>query len=295
MAPRSSGCRNCVKKRLKCDETRPHCERCRKARIQCSGFRDHLVFVDETRQTLDRLSPLKHGPIDTSSFLGQSPPSKSLHALELFVWQVPRFDGCLEDHYFPHLLIKFMGVGKTDDEYDGNGTWMSACLSRQEVHPVAAISLKCLATMFFGRKHHQDAISMKAAKLYGQALVALSQALQDPHRDWSFDVLAATVALNYYEYMAFTTRQGWIQHAQGTAKLIQMRGPQGFKHYPDRAILEMTRTSLITQALVARKRSFLEDKEWQILGDGSYVDPFWELDSFFAKLPGEFPPEQVSA
>ena len=37
-APRSKGCRVCVDRRVRCDQTRPHCTRCIKANRECPGY-----------------------------------------------------------------------------------------------------------------------------------------------------------------------------------------------------------------------------------------------------------------
>lgn len=44
-APRSKGCRVCVQRRIKCDQTRPFCQRCLRANRPCTGF--EVQFVDE--------------------------------------------------------------------------------------------------------------------------------------------------------------------------------------------------------------------------------------------------------
>ena len=45
-APRSKGCRVCVQRRIKCDQTRPFYQRCIRANRQCPGF-DHLKCIEE--------------------------------------------------------------------------------------------------------------------------------------------------------------------------------------------------------------------------------------------------------
>jgi hypothetical protein len=165
---------------------------------------------------------------------------------------------------------------------------MMVCLSKPEEHPTAALALKCLAASFFGRRHRQDSIMNDGAKSYGQALPALRQTLQDPIQAWSFDALAATTAMGHYEYIVFTTRQGWIQHAQGVSSLIEMRGPERFQELPEKAILETNKLILIAQSLTARKRSFLEKDEWQNIrrADHSGKGYSTSLNNIFARLPG---------
>ena len=290
MAPRSTGCRNCVRRRIKCDEVRPYCDRCRKANLQCDGFRQTLVFVDETRQTFHRLGPLQTGPSATSLAMRQSPRQLSPDfASELAFCRQVGLSAIYEDVYVSHLLDKFFATGVDYEDSFVNRSWMVSCLSRPKEYPTATLALKCLAASFFGRKHSQDSILHDGARSYGQALLALRRTLQDPVRAWSFDALAATTALNQYEHLIFTSRQGWIQHAEGVGKLIEMRGPERFHKWPDRAILEVNKTILIARSLAARKRTFLEEERWRRIHGPREVDEKHyasSLNDIFAKLPG---------
>ena len=289
MAPRSTGCRTCVRRRVKCDETRPNCERCQKAKLQCDGFREALIFVDETRQTYGRLGQSESTPATTTRTIRRSPPKQSDSVSEGALYRQFRLSALSDDLYFSYLLRKYIATGVEYKDYFVNKRWMVVCLTKPEEYPTAILALKCLATSFFGRKHREDSITQEGAAAYGPALLALRQTLQDPVRAWSFDALAATTALGNYEYLMFTTRRGWIQHAQGVGKLMEMRGPECFKQWPERAILESNKVLLITQSLVARKRSFLEEEGWTSIRGPHEVDGkdfMSALYDIFAKLPG---------
>lgn len=45
--PRSKGCRICVQRRVKCDQTRPTCNNCKKGNRPCPGYNHDLKFQDE--------------------------------------------------------------------------------------------------------------------------------------------------------------------------------------------------------------------------------------------------------
>ena len=244
--------------------------------------------MDETRQTLHRLAPLQSVPVTTPLTLRRSPPKVSDPESELAFCRQLGLSGISENVYLSYLLNRFIATGVEYQDFSTNRAWMVVCLSRQEEYPTAALALKCLATSFFGRKHRQDSIMTEGTKSYGQALLALRQTLQDPIQAWTFDALAATTALSHYEYLTFTTRQGWIQHAQGVAKLIEMRGPERFQQWPDRAILEINKLILIAQSLAARKRSFLEKEEWRNVKGADETEKHFtsSLIDIFAKLPG---------
>lgn len=50
----SRACKLCRSRRIKCDETKPHCLKCKKAKRQCPGYRDpfEINLRDETQSTI---------------------------------------------------------------------------------------------------------------------------------------------------------------------------------------------------------------------------------------------------
>lgn len=66
----------------------------------------------------------------------------------------------------------------------------------------------------------------------------------------TFNVLAATTALYRYEQINFTTKDGWIHHAGGMSRIIQMSGPEAFRHFPNKAILDVNWYVIVLGAYV---------------------------------------------
>ena len=192
-----------------------------------------------------------------------------------------------ENVYLGYLLSHLFATGRGSD-YSGTEVWLSVCLRNEEGHPTSNLATQALAKAYFGRRHRQQDIIDAGSRSYGRALLALCEDLGDARKSLSFDVLAATATLTLYEHLIFSTRQGWVQHSQGTARLIEMRGPENFRTYPDRAILDMNRQIIILQALVARKRTFLEQDKWiEVAWPESTPRPLIvRLHDIFAKFPG---------
>ena len=286
---RSTGCRVCVRRRVKCDETRPHCQKCSRAGVECLGFPPPFQFVDETKETQERLTTPESKQLPGELQLwrpGLSPKSNAASVNSIRIGK--QLNDSPQNVYFCFLVRQFFATGRFQD-VSGNQTWMTACVSDEKAYPTATLAIRSLAAGYFGRRNSQKTIIDEGSRLYGRALLALCEGLQDPARSLSYDVLAATMTLSLYEYVAFTTRQGWVQHSQGVAKMIEMRGPKAFLEYPDRAILEMNRPVLIMQALAARRRTFLEDKEWI---NAAWPDPtihrpsIVRLYDIFCHVPG---------
>jgi hypothetical protein len=189
--------------------------------------------------------------------------------------------------YSNYLLTQFFATGSFPD-YDGNRTWIVECLKHEQQYPTSMLATNSLARAYFGRRHHQKAVLDDGIRTYSKALLALREDLKDPRKSLSFDVLAATASLTLYEHLMFTTTQGWIQRTQGVARLIEISGPKRFLKYPERAILDMNRQSLIIQALTSRKRTFLEQKRWiEVAWPESNARPQMViLHDIFTRLPG---------
>ncbi|KAH7324231.1 hypothetical protein B0I35DRAFT_387889 [Stachybotrys elegans] len=77
MAPRSKkGCISCRIRRVKCDETKPHCLRCQTSRRVCDGYLDdaHAMSRRQLAHVVRNLSVI--GPVARA--LSQSPPSDAV-------------------------------------------------------------------------------------------------------------------------------------------------------------------------------------------------------------------------
>ena len=283
MARRSTGCRACVRRRIRCDERRPSCRRCGIAGIKCDGPPPARLFTNETQESLAWLAqprPRRSSP-QASSQRSSTGPSGTLEAnvgSSLFVEDVCR-------NFF---LDKYFATSGPDGDWSANKAWMATSLLHPDEYPTSALALRCLSASYFGRIHFQGSIKKDALQLYGKALVALSDNLKDPKKALNFDTMAATSVLNLYECVNFTSQKGWIHHCQGAARLLQLRGPGGFREQPDKAVFAMTRIFLVCEALAAPKRTFLEREEWLSILTPADEDLVMieELNSIFTRLPG---------
>ena len=291
MAPRSTGCRACVRRKVKCDETRPSCKRCVKAGTQCPGFpQDLFKFVDETQDVSQRHAPPRRGreaPKAAESSVTILVESEKATPQMLIADELG-LCGPRENVYICYLLERFFSLSARYQDLNGHREWISICLTESSQLPTASIAIRCLAAGFFGRRHHQESITAFAGQGYGQALRSLHDLLHQPDGAQSHDAIAATTALNMYEYVNPTTGKAWIKHARGVARLMEFQGAQRFKNYPARLILEVNKPVLCAEALTNRKRIFLENKEWQSVYDpyqprASHISRLWDL---VATMPG---------
>lgn len=95
--PRSKGCRICVQRRVKCDQTRPTCNNCKKGNRPCPGYSHDLKFQDEgarLRKRFENLDSSTSTGTDSSRDSTDSPPdSISAQSQSFLVSEKPHING----------------------------------------------------------------------------------------------------------------------------------------------------------------------------------------------------------
>ncbi|KAK4972136.1 hypothetical protein LTR42_006642 [Elasticomyces elasticus] len=88
MPLRSSGCFTCRKRKIRCDETRPHCKRCGTHGVPCPGYRTDkaggIEFKDQTTDTVKRATDFYRAK-DTA--IVRKPPA--LQVTSVTSWSTP--------------------------------------------------------------------------------------------------------------------------------------------------------------------------------------------------------------
>ncbi|KAI9694256.1 MAG: hypothetical protein M1820_009114 [Bogoriella megaspora] len=302
----SKGCRTCVKRRIKCDETRPECNRCKKSNRSCPGFIPPAVF----HQTIfvgdksERNAQQEESSQDGAASDAVSTHRPALRSLTIFEYsgRIPQsldLSGFTNNLYSSFLLNTYWSSNSQFRDHEQlNRQWFTQCLSDQDKHPTSNLALQALAMAFFGRKNFQEHIVLHSEAIYGRALRALGNNIQNRINIDSFDTLAAVTALSMFEYVALTTYTGYIRHTQALARIVEHRGPEAFYQYPEKAILQAQRPLIMIQGLGARKRCFLERPEWIAIHEhdvgiaprtrSSFDKPMGELLNIFSRLPGIF-------
>ncbi|MCJ1324414.1 hypothetical protein MMC10_001076 [Thelotrema lepadinum] len=185
-----------------------------------------------------------------------------------------------------NMLISFF----IDKLYDGRHTYGNSdwwILQVQDSH-TSSIALDALVTKFFGQASLQKELILEGTKYYTQALSSLRQDLASPNA-FSLGTLAATSILSMFELITFSSHNGWIQHAGGLARLMQARGPWRHKSSTERKVLLENRILLVGNAMMSRKRTFLEERDWKDVpweDAPENKDPYDHLIDIACDIPG---------
>lgn len=116
-----------------------------------------------------------------------------------------------------------------------------------------------------------EAMNRRGAVTYSAALMQLNLILQDPQVAASNEtVIPAIVLMSLFEQFngfsndtSRTQSRNWFAHIQGVARLLQMRGPNGFGS--DKAFMTLVASQLsqFASAFAARRSTFLARPEWR--------------------------------
>ncbi|PSN70319.1 hypothetical protein BS50DRAFT_310277 [Corynespora cassiicola Philippines] len=275
---RSKGCVTCRRRKVKCDESKPLCTRCQKAGIECDGY---ITNTNHNRIVIYRPAA---GDQERDTKV-QIPEPIGLSGFKENIWL----------SYTATTLLYTTGpLSKSANSF----IFALGTLSPTSVAYSAAC---CFSAQYFAQTHHlapapssPSSSTTTATQYYCRALSALNTALNDPSQ-WSdpYNVIA-TFLLGLYELVSDAQGLGWIQHAGGVGKLIEMRGPEAHSAEPALTYLMLSRLPIILTALAEGRRTFLEGADWRSASFRFAVSPAenpWahlqeEVVDVLAQVPG---------
>ena len=263
---------------MRVDGARPVCERCQKGNFVCDGYDLKVLWIDQ-REAASRRSSLKNTPsprrgsatAELGTVIKKSPSPFSIDAYIAFT-------------------VKKLFANGADSPEPKNECWISSIIQDDSSH-VSYTALKCLATAYFGRMQKRSDIMLQGAHLYSKALLQLKASIENPITAHDHRNVAATMALVHYETIAYTGKYGWIQHAGGTGRLMEMRGPERHQDEPAHTYFILSRFQITIQACMSRKLVCFDRLEWQTVPWAKHPDtktPTDRLVDILTHLPSIF-------
>jgi hypothetical protein len=292
---RSKGCITCRQRKVKCDEKRPLCERCQASWVPCEGYSRETVFVDEsTRLRLSseqsQQAVSSSGSTQTVSADAQTSESSELSRQRAILGNYPSRSMSLHAHQ-SNIYVSFLIHRLFSHPYRDRtaSPWILRAIG-EDATALVYNAAYCLAAALFERTHVLEHSDMAHGVIeYGNALRLLNRTIQDPSICYEPANVVATMLLSLYEMIIFTNRHGWIQHAGGIEKLIEMRGVDRHRTEPERHYFIVSRMLIITKALTLQRHTFLEQERWKTIPWAD--DPASKLSlhciqDIFADIPG---------
>jgi hypothetical protein len=217
--PWSLGCQLCVKRRVKCDQTRPACSRCTKYGATCPGYERPLKFVAGKHQLRSRRqedstpAPLSgastvFGTDDKSVVSTKSSPylSESVAVRSLARYGA-QYRGQLS---IPvplsgdrgQIVLAYLNtVNHTQTYRDLHvfDPWFKDVPRYLGHKPVLDNAMAAFSLHILGKSNDDKSLIHHSRTIYGQSLVALQRALNDPAEWRSSETLCATMTLCLFE------------------------------------------------------------------------------------------------
>ncbi|KAH8646880.1 hypothetical protein BX600DRAFT_390305 [Xylariales sp. PMI_506] len=242
---RSRACDNCRRRRIKCDLTSPECNRCIKARLKCGGSRQ-TAFIHFGSLTADQAVGTTHTNHPTSSGVDPLIPE----------WAELGGSGHRLSIPYEELFLMYTRLNLLHGEEE---------LTHHPglPHGLTRRTFLALSTTYFGIEHQENRLVQSGLTKYGQALGAVSQALADPSTHKTYDLLLSIFIMSLFEFLIGEHENGWVNHARGIEKLLELRGPESMTSLSCLKIMDMFRAQLIFAAMILHDTTIFSRPEWK--------------------------------
>ncbi|KAL3478290.1 hypothetical protein BJX99DRAFT_256615 [Aspergillus californicus] len=270
--PRSTSCRECRQRRVKCDRTRPECHRCQTRGITCPGYHKALKFYNHTTDQGDFT--------DAREFDKTRNPRKYPDASSYSALAIARARPTMDEHVVPNLVGK--AVDRQLRQVWGyvvmttfpltfrtfapriEPNWVDFIRHHQaaQTAPIEK-GMRCLSTWYLGVMNKDKRTIESSRAIYGDGLRCLAGLLSNPRTRGSDITLATAIMLSVFEMLDTVTPHSWLVHSRGIGQLFQLRGAHMHSTGFPRTMFITIRSFFLADAFVRQEPSFLEEPEWR--------------------------------
>ncbi|KAL3455611.1 hypothetical protein BJX64DRAFT_281952 [Aspergillus heterothallicus] len=267
--PRSTSCRECLQRRVKCDRGRPECRRCQTRGIRCPGYRRVLKFYNRTTGEGHFTDAREHEKRQAAQRNSDAARALALiHRPSIDEHLAPNLAGKALDHQtkevFEYVVQATFPLTFATFAPRLEPNWLDFIRYHQaaQTEPIER-AVRLLNTWYLGVKNKDLAVIEESRFIYGGALRLLAAMVANPVTRAS-DITAATaVMLSVFEMLDPVTPHSWLIHSKGLAQLFQLRGARIHSSGFPRTIFITFRSFLLVDAFVRREPSFLEQEDWR--------------------------------
>ncbi|GFF37838.1 uncharacterized protein AN5342 [Aspergillus lentulus] len=263
--PRSTGCRTCIQRRIKCDEGRPECRRCRDRNVKCSGYQRRVKFYHQTPASLKNGKQKDSQHVAAPSAVHALIPRASMDAKLAPGLASAATDTQMKEVFQYFVMVSFPGLFSAwRNRVQLN--WLDFVRHHLDTSSQALIwSLRSLSVWHLARAHNDQEKILASRHLYGRGLQHLISSLRNPRTATSSLTLMAAIHLGIYEMLDGLGEKSWLTHSRGIGRLFRLRGPEAHRDGFGRTLLVAYRSFLVADALVAQEPCFLEEPEWRAM------------------------------
>ncbi|KAJ5174629.1 uncharacterized protein N7482_000506 [Penicillium canariense] len=275
--PNSKGCLLCRERRIRCDQSLPHCMQCRRYGALCPGYKRPWQFQDEGPRLQKRYQ--KKFPVVRRSDVEPDPEAAHNNASvrkqvlttvsidervypslvhQSFISQQPRVFKDFICASFPTMFFH------NEFRFGDGFTFPDWVLKHFGSKPYYDASVSCLSAEYLAHLTKDPRLHQFSRQKYSQALGGIRQALGSDEAS-SDALLIAVILLSFYEMTIRTTRDGWVYHSRAVKHLMLKRGMDLHRAGAGRVCHFAYRPFLIAAALHEGEPCFLGEDIWQDL------------------------------
>ncbi|PWY87538.1 C6 finger domain protein [Aspergillus heteromorphus CBS 117.55] len=210
---------------------------------------------------------------------GSSPP----WAREKVVLADPNLANALIELYVERLVNDFSPQNVSGTIALREARQMRIC------SPMLNNAFEAASLTIAGRRDGNRAVEVAGHCRYTKVLRLLQEALYDPQKGKSTEVLLVVLLATIIEAFKQTSKDSLLRHQLGGLELLRTRTPYRHRHGVERSLYVDLRMYWVTAALVHRKPTFLADKDWLTVpwpGDAPSKDILQRLLDVAVHIPG---------
>lgn len=204
--PRSTGCHLCIKRRVKCDQSRPGCGNCAKYGADCPGYDKSFKFVAgkhhvrQRRQQASKGASLMTAIIDINSRSGVSshPNSAVVIVKEQASPSLTMTPSQNRSEFVSALLDKIEATGPTSGLRMFT-PWFNHVTQNLGKSVTLDCAMSAMGLQLLGKAWQQDEMVYQSRCIYGHSLGFLQKALNHSAHWKSSETLCATMLLCFFE------------------------------------------------------------------------------------------------
>ncbi|EMD85815.1 hypothetical protein COCC4DRAFT_180253 [Bipolaris maydis ATCC 48331] len=300
MPKRSTGCFECRKRKVRCDESKPECNTCLKRGTKCPGYRPTQAFIlHEFDTKRDKPALIKedenHYKFAIQSYSrskqqgkSQSNPGIRVESVQ-YEPDIPKQVSLVASERIQHVsTFVALYLPRTEGQaLPGPSALMLGLPNLPVNSPVLEAAIDALAAAQLAVDKMNSPLIHRSRSLYSTALSQMLQAIQDQETALKDETLLSTYLLSLYEVFVGVTRgHGFFYHTQGLLHLVKQRGPSSFVSRLSMQIYHGIRYNSLSIGILLRKASMLDTPEWMsVTAKAAKVDPYVALMDICVMVP----------
>ncbi|KAE8446543.1 hypothetical protein EG329_011875 [Mollisiaceae sp. DMI_Dod_QoI] len=278
-------CRDCKRRKVKCDYRKPTCLRCEKAEIACKGYQRDIIFVNRTPGNLSTVA--------NRNSLNLHVPRSIDEDLQALKTQVQKPVGLRTQFRLEALeLLKKLYLPEprlANIRESSMYSWLPAlCELKGESQALDYCLLTFCVVQVAVTKTGSASVD-EALQVYNDTLQKLLVEIEDVSAGRSDEILAAISVLSTSELFVCPTDHAWRAHAQGISAILRIRSGMDLPTPICRSFCTRLRVLLLIEALSKRQTRSMTiyhcHQLSQLMAASSEHDSFHELIDVACEVP----------